>query len=74
MRRMKRFLAVTLLAAVVGLGTPTAFADGNAESPGVKLTQTDTNTASNDGSNSILGNAESPGIMATVIIYLGVLI
>jgi hypothetical protein len=72
---MKRFLGIALLAAVAGLGTPAAFADGSAESPGIKVTQTNSTTLSADeASTDYDGSAESPGYMETVIIYLDVLI
>ena len=87
MRSMKRFFAITLIALVVGLGTPATFADGTAESPGIKTTTTtETGTTPTDGSGAkvaadgtaespgIKGVAESPGIMATFLIYLDVII
>jgi hypothetical protein len=67
---------------VVGLGTPATFADGTAESPGIRSTT----TASADGSGAsitaegtaespgIKGVAESPGVMTTILIYLDVII
>lgn len=68
MRRIKRIFAITLLALMVGLGTPAVFADGNAESPGVTSTQTTETTITVDG------NAESPGIYATAIMYLDIIV
>ena len=66
MRKMKRFMAITLLAAVMCLGVPQAFGgdmqttlNGTQESPGV--------TAD--------GTAESPGFLSLVLLLLdGVLI
>jgi hypothetical protein len=78
MRSMKRFLAITLLALMVGLYTPSAFAQGTAESPGVHSTPTSaTLSISGEGtaeSPGYLGTAESPGFMVTVLIYLGAII
>jgi hypothetical protein len=85
MRSIKRFLAITLIALVVGLGTPAAFAQGTAESPGIQAGSTTTTegdqkteakvtaegTAESPG---YLGTAESPGFMATFLIYLDVII
>jgi hypothetical protein len=73
MLRMKRFLTITLLMLVVGLGTPAAFADGNAESPGIKTTETIT-LDGNAEAPGVTGNAEAPGFMTTVLIYLDVII
>jgi hypothetical protein len=84
MRSIKRFLAITLMALVVGLGTPAAFAQGTAESPGIKSGSTTTNIT-NSGETSLtaegtaespgyLGTAESPGFMTTFLIYLDVII
>lgn len=74
MRSMKKFLTITLLILLVGLGTPTAFADdGNAESPGIKTTETIT-LDGNAVAPSVDGNAEAPGFMTTVLIYLDVII
>jgi hypothetical protein len=78
MHSMKKFFAITLLALLVGLGTPAIYADGTAESPGVhsaptsdKVSVTAEGTAESPG---YLGTAESPGFMATVFIYLNVLV
>lgn len=74
---MKKFFAVALLAMVVGLGTPAAFADGSAESPGMGSTQTSESTVTTDtdaGSTGYLGSAESPGYIDKVLIYLGVIL
>ena len=74
MRSIRKFFAITLLALVVGLGTPAAYAtDGTAESPGVKqdVSATAEGTAESPG---IFGTAESPGFMATLVIYLGVIV
>jgi hypothetical protein len=62
MGRMKKLIALVLLVSVMGLGTPVALADGNAESP--------TFTADAEAE----GNAESPSIITTVMIYLDVII
>ncbi len=68
MRSIKKFLAITLLALVVGLGAPaTAPAQGTAESPGITVS----GTAESPG---IMGVAESPGFMVTVIIYLNAIV
>jgi hypothetical protein len=78
MGRIKRFLAITLLAAVAGLGMPAAAAEGSAESPGMTTEQSGiTSSASLEGNAEApgyLGGAESPGLMATVLIYLDVII
>jgi hypothetical protein len=78
MGRMKRFLAITLLVAVAGLGTPAAATTGSAESPGMTSEQSGyTSGASLDGNAEApgyLGGAESPGFMATFLIYLDVII
>ncbi|MBD0373393.1 MAG: hypothetical protein ICV60_21335 [Pyrinomonadaceae bacterium] len=67
---MKKFFAATLLALMVGLGTPAAFAtEGTAESPGVTSTQP--GTAESPG---YTGTAESPGFMDAVIIYMDAII
>jgi hypothetical protein len=79
---MKRFFAIGLMALVVGLGTPATFADGTAESPGIRSTTTAEiggsggsitaeGTAESPG---IKGVAESPGIMTMISIYLDVII
>ena len=78
MRSMKKFFAITLLALLAGLYTPTAFADGSdgtAESPGV--TQQSTMQITADGtaeSPGFLGTAESPGFMTIVSVYLDVIL
>lgn len=84
MGSMKKFFAITLLVLVVGLGTPSTFADGTAESPGFNSTTTTTTdlsasdtTITAEGtaeSPGIKGVAESPGYMETIYIYLGVVI
>lgn len=76
MRSMKKILAITIMALVLGAGTPAAFAgDGTAESPGFTSEQSNDTTlyAAADGtaeSPGYLGTAESPGFMVTVLIYL----
>ncbi len=75
MRSMKRILAITIMAMVLGLGTPMAFAgDGTAESPGITTQQTsDEQVYVTDGtaeSPGYMGTAESPGLLATLIDYL----
>ncbi len=65
---MKKFFAITLMALVLGLGTPAAFAEeGTAESPGA----TSTGTAESPG---YTGTAESPGFIETVIIYVSAVV
>jgi len=77
MRRMRKYFAITILILVAGLGTPAAYA-GNAESPGQRTeesslgpTVTTEETAESTG---YFGVAESPGVMATFMIYLDVII
>lgn len=77
MQTVRKFFSVMLLALVVGLGTPTIFADGVVETPGVKSTTTQTTTTTEDGltsETSYAGLVETPGFMATAIIYLDVII
>ena len=75
MRRMKVFLTITLLILVMGLGTPAAFADGNAESPGITTTTTEEITLDgNAEAPGVTGNAEAPGFMTTALIYLDIII
>jgi hypothetical protein len=77
MHTVRKFFAVTLMALVVGLGAPTILAQGVAESPGVKSTTTTPTTTTADGTTTetgYIGVAESPGFMATVIVYLDVII
>ncbi|HEY0320462.1 MAG TPA: hypothetical protein VGC66_05770 [Pyrinomonadaceae bacterium] len=76
------------MALVIGLGTPATFADGTAESPGIRSTTTTETTIARDEASGgttvsadgtaespgIKGVAESPGIMATFLIYLDVII
>lgn len=73
MGSMKKCLAITLLILMVGLGTPAAFADGNAESPSIKNTETII-LDGNAESPGIDGNAESPGLTTTILIYLDVIV
>ena len=73
MRGMRKLFAIALLIIVAGLGTPAAFADGNAESPGVTVTQSTTVDGSAE-SPGITGNAESPGFVLTVVIILNAII
>ncbi len=74
MHSMKKFFAITLLALVVGLGTPATYADGTAESPGVTSEETSLTVDGTAESPGYLGTAESPGFMATLVIYLGVIV
>ncbi|HEX8649615.1 MAG TPA: hypothetical protein VF708_02160 [Pyrinomonadaceae bacterium] len=61
MKRIKKLIGIVLLALVVSLGTPQAFAaDGTAESPGV--------TAPTNGT------AESPGIVVIILDYLALML
>lgn len=78
MRSMKKLFAVTLLALTLWGTAPAARAQGTAESPGVRnaptsntLSVTVEGTAESPG---IIGTAESPGIMATVMVYLSVIV
>jgi hypothetical protein len=75
---MKKILAITIMAMVLGLGTPAAFAgDGTAESPGITSQQTTDQPVYTDGtaeSPGYTGTAESPGFLATVSFYLDVLV
>ena len=75
MRSIKKFFAITLLALVVGSGTPAAFADGSAESPGIHTSGTTEATVEGTSeAPGYFGAAESPGFVATIIIYLDVII
>lgn len=78
MRSMKKLFAITLLALTVWGGALSARAQGTAESPGVQnaptgdsISVTVEGTAESPG---YLGTAESPGIMATVMVYLSVIV
>ncbi len=77
MHRMKRVFAIVLLAMVVGMGTPAAFAEGNTEAPGMGTERTvDTlDTFDSDAqSEGYMGNVEAPGYIDMALIYLGVII
>ena len=75
MRSIKKFFAITLLALVVGLGTPTAFAvDGVAESPGMGTEKIVGGPVETSQPAEYKGVAESPGFMDMILIYLDVII
>lgn len=72
MNKAKRLIAIMLLALVVGLGTPQAFA-GPSETPGVTVTvegpsETPGITVTVDGP------SETPGIVAAILQYLASII
>lgn len=75
MVRIKRIFAIMLLAMVVGLGTPAAFAEGNSEVPGMRTEQTADEVGTTDAeSEGYAGSVEAPGYMEIALIYLGVII
>jgi hypothetical protein len=75
MRSMKKFFAITLLALVAALGTPAAYAsDGTAESPGITQQEVSVTAEGTAESPGIFGTAESPGFMATLVVYLSVIV
>lgn len=72
MDRMKKLLAIALMAMVLGVGTPAVFADGPSETPGI-IGPSET-PGKNDGPSETPGQtgpSETPGrMMIEIIVYL----
>lgn len=70
MLKVKKLIAILVLALVVGSGAPQAFADGPQETPGINATATTLSPGPQE-TPGVEGPQETPGIFDSLIDLLG---